>query len=510
MKELTEETQRQAEEVAALRLELRTNKEQRAAELRRVGHRMAKFTRRLNEKVVTAHRRHLTDEQHRLGSIVVHRTAADVGEAWKNGAEVLELLDREKRLKARVDALQKEQRKARSRRNKHAAVGGDAGGADSPSMRPPAARVPGRPPALTPEILSELEVVAADDSIRMQLSALRRELATVQERVATLDSAKKLLVHELRRVRDEDVSSFAHRPLLNDKYQLLQLLGKGGFSEVWLALDVTRCVEVAVKVHQLNSAWSQSRKASYIKHATREYNIHKAMDHPNVVRLFDVFEIHEDSFATVLEFCPGNDLDHLLKGQATLPEREARGIVLQVLAALRYFNGLEGGQAGAAGEAKPPSGRRVIHYDLKPANILFDENKVVKVTDFGLSKVMDVNPELTSMELTSQGAGTYYYLPPECFASKGARISDKVDVWSVGVIFYQMLFGRRPFGEGQSQEVVAAQSLISKAPAVSFPDKPAVSPECQEFIRACLTKSQVMRPDVAAISAHPYLRAKLK
>jgi tousled-like kinase len=72
------------------------------------------------------------------------------------------------------------------------------------------------------------------------------------------------------------------------------------------------------------------------------------------------------------------------------------------------------------------------------ANILFDEMGDAKITDFGLSKIIDESHEGTSMELTSQGAGTYWYLPPECFVSGDARISSKVDVWSVGVIFYQV------------------------------------------------------------------------
>ena len=78
---------------------------------------------------------------------------------------------------------------------------------------------------------------------------------------------------------------------------------------------------------------------------------------------------------------------------------------------------------------------------------------MVKVTDFGLSKIMEEgNTLMGGMELTSQGAGTYWYLPPECFELNGSnppRISNKVDVWSVGIILFQMLYGKRPFGEGE-------------------------------------------------------------
>lgn len=122
-----------------------------------------------------------------------------------------------------------------------------------------------------------------------------------------------------------------------------------------------------------------------------------------------------------------------------LPEKEARTIVTQVLSGLQYLN------------TKPHS---VIHYDLKPANILFDGVGEVKLTDFGLSKVVD-DGQTMGMELTSQGAGTYWYLPPECFeVRRTPLISNKVDVWSVGVILYQMLLGRRPFGHDQSQEQI--------------------------------------------------------
>lgn len=180
--------------------------------------------------------------------------------------------------------------------------------------------------------------------------------------------------------------------------------------------------------------------------------------------------------------------------------KEARVIVAQIIEGLRYLH-----------ERAQP----IIHYDLKPGNILFDAEGKIKITDFGLSKQMedDVSGE---MDLTSQGAGTYWYcsfwlplslsfmfggraryLPPECFERGTPKISPKVDVWSLGVIAYQMLIGQKPFGNGVSQQEILQQHLINPNIAVEFPAKPAIPTEAQAFIKACLTPKPEERPTAA-------------
>ena len=117
-----------------------------------------------------------------------------------------------------------------------------------------------------------------------------------------------------------------------------------------------------------------------------------------------------------------------------LPEKEAKTIIAQVFEGLAYLNTdhlVEGRGAG-------PSTNHIIHYDLKPANILFDDYGTIKISDFGLSKLLDVGSG-HSMELTSPGAGTLYYQPPECQMrgpeGRNPQISNKVDVWAAGVHF---------------------------------------------------------------------------
>ena len=201
---------------------------------------------------------------------------------------------------------------------------------------------------------------------------------------------------------------------LHDRYIPLYQLGKGGFSEVWRAYDLVKLREVAVKIHQVDPRWSEAKIENYTKHVAREYEIHRDVRHPRIVSLYDVFEIDKDSFATVLECCDGTDLDTLLQERKKLPERHARAILLQILSGMKYLSA----------PSKDNKRQGIIHYDLKPGNILFDEFGDAKITDFGLSKIMESQDPSDSMELTSQGAGTYWYLPPECFVmSTSVRIT---------------------------------------------------------------------------------------
>lgn len=106
-----------------------------------------------------------------------------------------------------------------------------------------------------------------------------------------LEVDKLMYIREIKRQRDEDSSRFGSHPLLHDRYVLMDLLGKGGFSEVYRAFDLSEMKTVACKIHELNSSWTNERKANYTKHALREYEIHKRMHHPNIVQLYDVFEV---------------------------------------------------------------------------------------------------------------------------------------------------------------------------------------------------------------------------
>lgn len=424
-------------------------------------------------------RREMTEVGSRLGSVSVQRTGAALQEVWEDGEAFTDLDRRTRALQAAKEASD-EQRKSVKK------------------LLPP----PGAEPTEESNQL-RAEYVLSEEIHKTRVSSLKKEEDSISRERELLEREKQAYIRVLKRARDEDASRFNQHPLLGNRYVLMNMLGRGGFSEVYKAFDVVEMREVACKLHQLSPQWNEARKQTYVRHAQRECMIHKRLRHANVVEMIDVFEVDRDSFCTVLELCTGDDLDAKLKSSGPIGEREARVILAQVFAGLNYLN---------------QGPKKIIHYDLKPGNILFDAAGRVKITDFGLSKVDErgmMNSENggslmdnSGMELTSQGAGTYWYLPPECFETGPSppRISSKVDTWSCGVILYQMLFGKRPFGHDQSQEQILHSGTILNAKQVEFPSSGLkVSTECKHFITKCLARKQQDRPDVPAAAKDAFM-----
>uniref|UniRef100_A0A915EVB0 Protein kinase domain-containing protein n=1 Tax=Ditylenchus dipsaci TaxID=166011 RepID=A0A915EVB0_9BILA len=350
-----------------------------------------------------------------------------------------------------------------------------------------------------PKEMTAQEFMEQEEIYRLRKEHLKREESDLQAERDRLERERNIHIREMKRVQYEEQSRFKDHELLNNRYLLLALLGKGGFSEVWRAFDLDENRYVACKIHHVNKDWKEDKKANYVKHAMREKDIHKSLDHPRIVRLFDLFTIDNDSFCTVLDYCDGNDLDFYLKQHKQIPEKEARCIMMQVVSALKYL-----------GERRQP----IIHYDLKPANILLQSGTTgeIKLTDFGLSKQVENADDGDSIDLTSQGAGTYWYLPPETFQHNmhggPPKISSKVDVWSVGVIFYQCIYGKRPFGHERTQQQILEEKTILNASEVTFPSKPPVSVAAQDFIRRCLQYRKEERADVNELFRHELFKPR--
>lgn len=403
----------------------------------------------------------------RLGKLRVKPHAHRYYEAWEDGSAFQELELRQQQLKERrdkIDAKKKEVSRIKASLKNHRS--------DSPSNAPDADGTENE------KLLQR--VLLTEEVLRQQLASLKREETELTSQHQELTFERSLHRKQWKLLYDQEQSVFNSHPLLNQRYALQNLLGRGGFSEVYGAFDLLQQRVVACKIHQLNVNWSHSKKENYRKHALREYQIQKGVSHPRVVRLFDVFVLDESSFCTILEYCDDGDLDSRLKERNKLSEKETRCIVAQIVEGLTYLNRLD---------------HPIIHYDLKPGNILFHQGEV-KITDFGLSKIVENSPD-GMVDLTSQGAGTRGYLPPECseMCTSIAKISSKVDVWSLGIICYQMLFGQIPEGSLEGDDL-------------KFPSK--ISEDCRHFMEQCLTRDQTSRPDVFTIAKSPFLTLKGK
>ena len=335
-----------------------------------------------------------------------------------------------------------------------------------------------------------------DDSkglLYFKMMQLQKEEAELKEQNNKLEIEKSILIHEINLYNQETRCSFSQKkegwPLLGGRYQIVSLLGKGGYSEVYKAYDLENHMYVACKLHQLNQNWKEEVKDNYIKHTVRENQIHQEINHSKIVRHFDTIEIDNNSFCTVLEYCSGPDLATYLQRNRFIQEKEARIIITQILEGLEYLNKLP---------------NKIIHYDLKPENIIFN-NMEVKISDFGLAKIVENNTD--RVQLTSQGVGTYWYLPPECFEEKkNIDISSKVDIWSVGVILFEMFFRKKPFGQNYTQDKLLKDRVMQNARVVDIPTKPNISEECKDFIRKCLAYHQEDRYDVFQALESPFIK----
>ena len=223
-------------------------------------------------------------------------------------------------------------------------------------------------------------------------------------------------------------------PRVNDQigpYQLIKKLGRGGFGEVWLAKNVTAFVarEVALKIpHDEDVDLNAIKQEAEIWLA--------ASGHPNVLPFIEA-NVYEDYVAIVSEYAPDGSLRDWLKQNG--------GRAPSIEAALEMTHGILNGLAHL-------HARNIIHRDLKPDNVLL-QGTTPRITDFGVSRVFK------STSHSAVSAGTPVYMAPEAF---DARRSQQTDVWSVGVMLYQMLAGRLPFTGETYAEVMNA--VISKPP----------------------------------------------
>ena len=249
------------------------------------------------------------------------------------------------------------------------------------------------------------------------------------------------------------------------RYQLSSRVAIGGMGEVWQATDLVIGRTVAIKIlkdEYLGDPGFLERFRAEARHAA-------LVNHEGIANVFDYGEEDGSAFL-VMELVPGEALSSILERERVLPTDRVLDIVAQTASALQA--------AHAAG---------LVHRDIKPGNLLITPDGRVKITDFGIARIADQVP----LTATGQVMGTVQYLSPE--QASGHPASPTTDIYSLGIVAYEALAGKRPF-TGESQ-VAIAMAQINETP----PELPATVPEpVRNLVYSCIAKNPADRPSSAA------------
>lgn len=246
--------------------------------------------------------------------------------------------------------------------------------------------------------------------------------------------------------------------LANGRYELGELIGRGGMAEVRVAVDKRLGRTVAVKIMRSDLANDEI----FLSRFRREAHAIAQMNNPNIVNIYDSGEesviaengLEERLPYLVMEYIKGKTLRDILKMNGALSQRDAEQVMLGVLNALEYSHRMG-----------------IIHRDIKPGNIMISEQGLVKVMDFGIARALD--DSATTMTQSQGVVGTAQYLSPE--QARGEQVDMRSDLYSAGCVLYEMLTGRPPF-IGDSAVAIAYQHVSEVATPLStlVPGMPAM------------------------------------
>ncbi len=258
------------------------------------------------------------------------------------------------------------------------------------------------------------------------------------------------------------MSEVSSDTLVDGRYRILGRIGSGGMADVYSAEDTHLGRQIALKV--LHRRFAQDTE--FVERFRREAKSAASLSHPNVVGIFDRGE-HEGTYYIAMERLTGRTLKDVIIEEAPLSQEHAIDLGIQVLQA-----------AGFAHR------RGVIHRDFKPHNVIVDDQGHAKVTDFGIARA-------GASEMTETGSimGTAQYLSPE--QAQGHAVTDASDLYSIGVMLYEMLAGRLPF-DGDSAVSIALKHL-NESPAPLSTLRPDIDPALESVVMAALSKDPAAR-----------------
>ena len=254
---------------------------------------------------------------------------------------------------------------------------------------------------------------------------------------------------------------------INDRYEVIRSIGEGGMANVYLGYDTILDRNVAIKV--LRGDLSNDEK--FVRRFQREALSASSLAHPNIVEVYDVGE-DDGVYYIVMEYVEGKTLKQLLKKRGTLTLSEAIDIMSQ----------LTDGMAHAHDSY-------IIHRDLKPQNIMIKDDGQIKITDFGIAMALNS----TQLTQTNSVMGSVHYLPPEQASGKGCTI--KSDIYSMGIIFYELLSGSLPF-KGDNAVEIALKHMREPLPSLRE-DNSAIPQSIENIVRRATAKNPKNRYESA-------------
>jgi len=256
--------------------------------------------------------------------------------------------------------------------------------------------------------------------------------------------------------------------LIDNRYEIIKSVGEGGMANVYLAYDTILEREVAVKI--LRGDLSDDEK--FIRRFQREANSASSLRHPNVVEMYDVGE-DKGRYFIVMEYVAGKTLKSLIKKRGALNLSEAIDIMLQLTSGIVCAHN-----------------SFIIHRDIKPQNVLILEDGRVKITDFGIAMALN-NNELTQ---TNSVMGSVHYLPPEQASGSGSTI--KSDIYSLGILMYELLTGKVPF-KGENAVEIAIKHMKDPIPSVCS-SNPSIPQSVENIILKSCAKNPKNRYETVA------------
>lgn len=263
-------------------------------------------------------------------------------------------------------------------------------------------------------------------------------------------------------------ATLRHEPLSMDSFEIVSVLGRGFYGKVMLCRNKRTNEMCAIKTVHKN----RLIKANKVHTIFTERNVLLKARHPFIVNILFAFQTDAKVYLG-LEYASGGELFYHLSNRGTIPLSETRLYVAQLCLAINYLHSLG-----------------VVYRDLKPENVLLDENGYVKLTDFGLSKNLDLD------STTATFCGTSEYLAPEIIARKS--YGQKIDWWAIGILCYELLYGETPFYHENKSKLF--QAIRNSEPR--FPKK---APQSTiSFIRCLLEKNPDDRADFDQIKDHPF------